>query len=73
MRGHKIFLTRSFSAAAAIARGLQTDFNEYTNPRVGHGSADARDDIPRVYHNKGYFYAQIEFDSDVEYYKIEFC
>lgn len=76
MSSYKIFLTKSSQAAYAIAHGFGCDMAQSVNGVKGVqcGSADGKDLIPAIYHNKGYFYCAAEFEeSDTPKYELIVC
>ena len=67
MNSYKIFITKSAIAAGLIAEGLERnpswlrlsgDVKSVTN-----GSVTDEDRIPKLFHDKGYYYALIEYDA----------
>lgn len=60
MEKYQVFLTKSYSAASVLAKGLM---NKEVK-RTGFGSADSCEYIPAMFHGSGFFYAFAESVTD---------
>jgi hypothetical protein len=60
---YRIYLTKSCSAAAMIAAGLNVEYRG-RGAAISHGAVLKDGRIPAIYHGKGWWYALVRYKKD---------
>lgn len=65
MPSYKIFLTKSAEAARAIAKGFSMNISGRIDgvKSVSYGYVEGCEAIPKMYHDKKYFYCTVELEN----------
>lgn len=71
MVSYKIYLTRSNDAALLISKGFETD--GWISTSHGAVTKNLASHIPSIYHDKGYYHATLQYESEKEEYELTIC
>lgn len=61
MTGYKIYLTKSFEVARLISEAMLNKIGEENLHSTSSGPVSQDCRVPRLYHDKGYFYCILEY------------
>lgn len=70
---YKIYLTKDYGVAGLLQDALWEKYKSEVGCSNGFGYVDNEDSIPKLYHDCGYFYAMVEYESERPKYELIFA